>query len=199
MCSDIRFPPATSWAPCSFPSTGLPCRNPPGPGSTAPQYLVSFATAFVAIGGGEAIPVSHKEPVSGVHWPFASCCRPQALRTPRDLPGVPSGVRSCPRHRRCHLLTGLTLPGRGAEYGKAKPGEQPGCSRGGSGETRKPCCSSHPCCMVTRFLGKCRRCLAALAVSAGSTSCSCLLCACSADRSAGHQSESRWLPLEISR
>ena len=184
---------------------GLPFRNPPGPSSTVPQYLVSFAAASVAIGGGEAIPACRKEPFWEVHWPVAVCCRPEALSSPRDLPGAQSGVRSHPWHRRCQLLTGLTLPGWGAvqkEYGNAKPGEQPGCSRGDSGETRKPCWSSHPRCTVTCFLGKCRRCLAALAVSAGSRQLllpplrllirsqhwpSKLLC------------KSQWLPLEISR
>lgn len=140
-----------------------------------------------------------------MHWPVAGCCHLEVLGTLRAMPRAPSGVRSCPQHRRCHLLTGLTLPGWRAvqkEYSEAKPGEQLGCSQGGSGETRKPCQSSHPRCTITRFLSKCRRCLAALAVSAGSHQLllpplrllirsqhwpSKLLC------------KSRWLPLEISR
>lgn len=145
---------------------------------------------------------SRKEPVWGLHWPVAGCYRPEALRTLRGLPGAPSGVRSCPQHGWCHLLTRLTLPGQGAGYSKAKPGEQPGCSREGCGETQKPCCSLHPCCTVTRFLGKCRRCLAALAVSAGSHQL--LLPPLRLLIRPQHWpskllSESRWFPLEISR
>ena len=49
--------------------------------------------------------MSRKEPVWGVRCPVAGCYNLEALRTPRDLPGAPSGVRSCPRHRQCHLLS----------------------------------------------------------------------------------------------